>query len=398
MSLTTPAMLDSWESLRVNERRQILIGDNGQNGGGGAEVDIYDLSGDCSNPQLLSSTQIGSRPGDAAPPRAVVGHEGNIAPDGLTYYVGNTRNGQYHAVDITNLTQPKVLATFDMRDTTKNPLGGPHGLSVSADGNRMYGVAVGIPTPAQVADPNYVGLNGFVVLDTSDVQSRKANPVIRLVGSAAFKDGSVAQHTIPIKIAGKPYVVMVDEGGSGGLADAAGAFIDRAAAVNLALFPVARLFDMTDEKNPKVVSKMLLEIHDPANAAKVKPDLTGLTTFTYGSHYCSVDNRENATALACAYMNSGIRVFDIRNPQRPREIAYFNPPGIPTKVAGSNHADYGGANAVGGGQPDWCASRMDFDYARKTLTTMCQDNGLLMLRFTNNSWPFSESTASTDQN
>ena len=40
-------MTDPWESLRVNDRRQILIADNGQNGGGGPEVDIYDLSGDC---------------------------------------------------------------------------------------------------------------------------------------------------------------------------------------------------------------------------------------------------------------------------------------------------------------------------------------------------------------
>ena len=45
--LTTTSMLDPWESLKVNERRQLLAADNGQNGGGGPEVDIYDLSGDC---------------------------------------------------------------------------------------------------------------------------------------------------------------------------------------------------------------------------------------------------------------------------------------------------------------------------------------------------------------
>ena len=37
-------MLDPWESLKVNERRQLLGADNGQNGGGGPEIDIYDIS------------------------------------------------------------------------------------------------------------------------------------------------------------------------------------------------------------------------------------------------------------------------------------------------------------------------------------------------------------------
>jgi len=37
MSLTTKAMLDPWESLRVNPRRQVLGTDDGQNGNGSAE-------------------------------------------------------------------------------------------------------------------------------------------------------------------------------------------------------------------------------------------------------------------------------------------------------------------------------------------------------------------------
>src|SRR5258708_5961980 len=48
-SLTTTAMLDPWESLKVNERRQFLAADNGTYGGfdattGGPQLDIYDLS------------------------------------------------------------------------------------------------------------------------------------------------------------------------------------------------------------------------------------------------------------------------------------------------------------------------------------------------------------------
>src|SRR6202043_1757998 len=53
--LTTTSMLDPWESLKVNERRQLLAADNGHNGGGGPEVDIYDISGGGRAPPPLAA-------------------------------------------------------------------------------------------------------------------------------------------------------------------------------------------------------------------------------------------------------------------------------------------------------------------------------------------------------
>ena len=192
-------------------------------------------------------------------------------------------------------------------------------------------------------------------------------------------------------IGGKQYLVMVDEGGSAGLANDVAA--RTACNAGLAPFPMARIYDISDETKPTPVSKLMLETHDPKNCDQVVTDIAGLSIFTYGSHYCSVDNRDNATALACSYFNSGVRVFDIRNPERPKEIAYFNPPST-TSVAGSSHAVFGQWKAGG---PDWCASRLDFDFANKQLTTMCQDNGLLILKFAPNTWPFATSTASRNQ-
>ena len=58
--LTSISMLDPWESLKVNERRQLLGGTQATGGSGGNALDIYDISGDCRNPQLISSTQIGT--------------------------------------------------------------------------------------------------------------------------------------------------------------------------------------------------------------------------------------------------------------------------------------------------------------------------------------------------
>ena len=53
--LQTSAMLDPWESLKVNERRQLLAADQGANGGGGPAVDIYDVSEDCRSPDRKST-------------------------------------------------------------------------------------------------------------------------------------------------------------------------------------------------------------------------------------------------------------------------------------------------------------------------------------------------------
>jgi hypothetical protein len=110
----------------------------------------------------------------------------------------------------------------------------------------------------------------------------------------------------------------------------------------------------------------------------------------YGSHYCSVDNRKKATTLACGYQNSGIRVFDIRDPVHPYEIAYYNPSVTTTVSPGSNHVTQRSTQQPGG--PDWCSAHSHLDVERGTLWTTCQDNGLLSFKFTHNAWPFAEST------
>src|SRR5207302_1631543 len=85
--LATTSMLDPWESLKVNERRQLLAADNAHNGGfgtdGGPEVDIYDVSGDCRSPQLLATVAVGKSDGSTGLAHPVIGHEGSWAPDGL---------------------------------------------------------------------------------------------------------------------------------------------------------------------------------------------------------------------------------------------------------------------------------------------------------------------------
>jgi hypothetical protein len=231
----------------------------------------------------------------------------------------------------------------------------------------------------------------------SQIQARVPNPQVRLVSQLLWKDGSGAQHTIPVRIDGKPYVIFVDEAGSGGFSSAAQR--QAACAAGMPPYPMARIIDISNETRPKIVSRLGLETHDPANCAKVLPDLVGLGIFTYGSHYCSVDNKRHATTLACGYFNSGVRVFDIRNPRRPKEIAYYNPAGKTTASPGSNHLTT--SQYVPGG-PDWCSAqvhlRISEDHGRQgMLWTTCQDNGLLTLKFENGVWPFEDSATPPGQ-
>jgi hypothetical protein len=382
--LTTVSMLDPWESLRTNARRQILAAESAKNGKGGPEFDVYDVALDCRYPQLMSSMAMGTASnGDAAAlpsGETLQGHEGAFAPDGLTYYGGDRGTPtKYTAIDVADTTHPQLMTVY-----TLDPGVLAHGLSVSDDGNRAY---VSLDTDPGVT-ANFVNLpasNGILVLDTSQIQARMPNPQFKAIGKLVWKDGGHAQHTIPVTISGQPYLIAVDESGSGGLNGLAG--WQEACSAGLTPFNMARIIDISDEANPTEVSQLALQVHDPANCSMVLPDLVGLASFTYGSHYCSVDNRHNATTLACGYFNSGIRVFDIRHPGHPKEIAYYNPAGTTTRSPGSNH----GAQWVAGG-PDWCNSQVHLDAATRSLQTTCQDNGFLSLRFRRGVWPFEETT------
>jgi hypothetical protein len=373
--LTTKGMLDPWESLKVHQGRQILAADNGMNGGrdGGPQLDLYDISGDCSQPQLLSTLSIGieGSEGLVAP---VLGHEGEFQEDGLTYWGGDVRNRQYWAVDVTNTTRPKLLTVFK----PNIPGGNVHGMSFSKDGNRAYFVSADF-TGFHAGNPVN---NGLIIADISEVQSRKANPQVKVVSTLFWEDGAGAQHTIPVKIGGKPYVIFVDETGPGGFYNATN--WKQACDKGLPTFPMARIIDIADEKNPKVVSKLAMEIHDPANCAKVGPDLAGINRYAYGTHYCSVDDKENATILACGMFGSGIRVHDIRDVTKVKEIAYFNPPAVTTPSPGAKISvtENGAMNA------DFCTASLHIDKDNGQIWTTCQDNGFLALKFTNGAWPF----------
>ena len=74
----------------------------------------------------------------------------------------------------------------------------------------------------------------------------------------------------------------------------------------------------------------------PEHRAEIQQD-PGMTSpgQGYAGHYCAVPRRHEPRIVACSFIISGLRVFDIRDPYHPRELAYFN---APVNNSGGNYA------------------------------------------------------------
>ncbi len=296
-SLITPAMLSPHESLLLNEKRGLLAAVMGNPLFAPGVVDIYDLNEDCRKPALQSSLPVG-----------LLGHESGFAPDGNTFYATSLSTGQVTAVDVTNPKLPRTLAVGNYRS---------HGLTVSDDGNRGY-----------VADRS-----GLIIIDLSEVQARRPNPRMREISRLTWDTLTIPQVALPVTIDGRPYLVEIDEFSG----DESGATVKS----NGPRVGAARIIDISDERQPRVVSDIRLAVHQPENRAEIAGDPGASSPAQgYAGHYCSVPRRKDPGIVACSFIASGLRVFDIRDPEQPKELAYFVAPAGPSATAGppSNYA------------------------------------------------------------
>jgi hypothetical protein len=370
--LQTRAMVSPHESLKVNVARGLLAATEGGAGptsplpvnftgllNSGPYFDVYDVATDCRHPRLLSTVALphGS------------GHEGDFAPDGMTYYESTIESPPLPAIipiDITDPAQPREIMQWP-RPASLDTRAGFHGLKVSDDGYTGYFMAQGGPD------------NGLAIVDLSDVQHRVPDPDIRLVGHVRWNDGDVVQIGVPATIDGHPYVIASEEFGT--LAVPA-----QACAEGLPPFGYLHVVDIADPSAPAVVSKIPLEVTDPANCPITLPEHTNPTPVTYSSHYCNVDDPLHTTAVACTWLGSGLRVFDVRDPMHPKEIAYLNPRPNPTAIRGSQLKT---AVIVYPGQ-DVCGS--DVRWIQEpggawALWFMCTQSGVTVARFANGAYP-----------
>ena len=282
-TMRSPAMLSPHESVRLNVKRGLIVADMAYPTTNPGFVDVWDVKTDCLHPTLLASSPMG-----------ILGHEGGFSPDGNTFYVASLYFHTLAAVDLTNPSVPTLLwLSSDYQ---------PHGVSISDDGNRLYMAEAGF------SNGDYSGLT---VLDVSQIQKRVMNPSVPLVSRLTWKTVSTPQNATPFTRDGHKYLMEIDEFGSG------------------AAIGAARIIDVQNEKKPFVVSNIRLKVNMPEMQDAIQADQGNDQNQPfqgYQGHYCSLPSRVDPNIIACSFIMSGLRIFDISKPAAPREIGYFNKP------------------------------------------------------------------------
>ena len=93
----------------------------------------------------------------------------------------------------------------------------------------------------------------------------------------------------------------------------------------------------------------------------------------YAGHYCNLPTRVNPDIVACSMIASGLRIFDIRDPRKPKEVAYFVAPAKPrlTPVFEASN---------------WAMSSPSFVPERKEIWYSDGYSGFYVVRVTNGVW------------
>jgi hypothetical protein len=273
---------------------------------GPTQLQIYDASADCKNP-----IRVGTYDFD------FVTHEHRISADGRTIYAaataaainpqaqppapGTPRPGPaLSAIDVTDLSKPTLLGTWDLSDEPGMPKSGMHDLDVNDEGTRAY-----TNTWWNIDGTRHQGLT---ILDTTEIQERRANPTMRRVSSFNWgppENFGITHSAEYVTINGRQYVIALDETMGANAA---------------APWGWGRIIDVTEERYPLQISTITLAASQEVHAAETNPDKA-----YYGAHYLGVDDRKNASLAFFSWYSSGLRVWDIRDPYLPKEIGYYIP-------------------------------------------------------------------------
>ena len=336
-TLTAEPMMTPHESLNLNQARGLLAAVSGNPATEPGVVAIYDVHQDCRHP-VLDSTSFVAR----------LGHESGFSQDGKTFYATATAVPGITAIDVTDPSHPHAIWQGNISS---------HGMTLSDDGNRAY---VADPTGGQMA-----------ILDTSQIQARKPNPQVREISRLTWNSASIPQNAIPFTEDGHPYVLEFDEYtqatlNPSGDANAVGA---------------ARIIDISDETHPFVVANLRLAVDNPAEHAAANGD-PGTTSPAqgYAAHYCNIPSRVDPKLVACSFIASGLRLFDISDLLHPREVGYFVAPTTPNTETGYSGSDY-------------AMSQPTFDVARHDIWYTDGGTGFYVVHVADPAWPVTSATA-----
>jgi LVIVD repeat-containing protein len=281
------------EGLEVHEGRGMLVVEIG--GVSARWIEIWDASADCRNPVFKARFDSG---------RARY-HGLRISPDGRTIYATNTFPDAegLHAIDVSDMASPRLVATWNPLESQLAEQFGVHDLELSPDGRRAY---LGVIPPegyGSLAKGPCCHVT-LVILDVTQIEERRPDPMLPVVGTlAAANFGHTLQYA---RIGGRPHLFVSGENPFVGEPHCPWAW--------------GHLVDIGDERAPRIVSDIRLEVNDPAACPT-----TGADGANYSIHYVGVDDPDNTTTVFYTYYSGGLRAFDVRNPTAPVEIGYYHP-------------------------------------------------------------------------
>ncbi len=247
-------------------------------------------------------------------------HSGQLSPDGTFFYGTTTGFMGFFAplgpcltvVDLLDPVHPEGRHALGARSSPATTSASTRPASRAFVGT--YAPLIGHPAAVvgrvrPAAASRRSCSTGMQVLDVSEIAARKPGGRLVRVGRL----GGADQHTETYaKIGGKEYVIGAEEatcpGGNG------------------------RIVDISDPSRPRQVSKITLGVNRPAGCAHTfaRGRARSRTCSSTCRTTCRSTIRRTPRLAFFSWYASGLRVFDIRDPEHPVEVAYFNPPVGPT--------------------------------------------------------------------
>jgi hypothetical protein len=310
-------------AVTTRDRALLVAADVGQP----IPVHVWDIR-ECTNPVLLGTVGFpGLSPGNPAVQSQV--HNIELTPDATKIY-GSL---PLQVADITNLADPSTwtVQQFQCELAAQAPLGFSgflfsqarfaldypqcanllaHEFEFNKAGTRMYIGGQMSGTSATLIDPLHRPWHTELVLRVVDISVWPP----QVIGSTEPAPGhGVRRATID----GKPFLLNSNENVNPDFTTVNGCQTDKDLIRGAAQ---AFLTDISDETAPRTVSELELAINRETNCAAQLASRVRASI-----HYAELDD-PNRTRFAMVSMgNAGLRVFDVRRPSTPREVAYWNP-------------------------------------------------------------------------
>ena len=283
------------------ERRGLLAAVTGNPVAYPGLVDIYDVSEDCRHPVLQSSTPTGR-----------FGHESGFAPDGNTFYATSIGDGRRHRARRDRPEGPEgrverhvPLARPDGQRRRQPPLHrdgrrrvrgrGPDHPRLERDPGPQARPAGARGRPRQVA-----GDHDPAGRDPGDDRRPAVRRRGRRVLGRRERRGDVARRARRRRADHRHLATRRSRRSSPTCA--------------------------SRSTSPRTARR------SPTTRARSSP-VQG-----YAGHYCNVPRRDDPGIVACSFIVSGLRIFDIRDPHHPKELAYFVAPPSEGSSPGSSAA------------------------------------------------------------